>query len=159
MAYTRKTSDIITSIDHGFNRIIEVSIINAGSNYGTGIGTEVFFNVKLDSSNDAFGKHATARVTAVNGAVTGVEIIDGGSAAGVGNTFALTGTATTTGHVPAIVSVSRIYSNVGDTVRITDINFDDYDNYNNYYRITGISNGRDKQIELQSITAISPIPS
>jgi hypothetical protein len=147
---------VYTSIDHGFNRIIEVSIINAGSNYGTGIGTEVFFNVKLDSTNNNFGKHATARVTAVNGAVTGVEIIDGGSAAGVGNTFALTGTATTTGHVPAIVSVSRIYSNVGDTVRITDINFDDYDNYNNYYRITGISNGRDKQIELQSITAISP---
>ncbi len=86
---------VYTSIDHGFNRIIEVSIINAGSNYGTGIGTEVFFNVKLDSSNDAFGKHATARVTAVNGAVTGVEIIDGGSAAGVGNTFALTGTSYT----------------------------------------------------------------
>ena len=145
-----------TTIDHGFNRIVEVSIVDPGANYGTGIGTEVFFNVKLDSTNDSFGKHATARITTINGSVSGIEIIDGGSAAGVGNTFTLTGTATTTGHIPAVVSVSKIYSNIGDTVKITDINFDDYDGYNNYYRITGISNGKDKELQLQSITEVSP---
>ena len=48
--------------------------------------------------------------------------MDGGSAYGIGNTMHITGITTngTSGHVPAVVEVKKIYNNVGDVVRVSE---------------------------------------
>ena len=70
-------------------------------------------------------------------------IMDGGSAYQVGNTLAVVGVATTSGYSQATVSVTQIYNNVGDTVRVTGITSEAYSGYNNLYRITNVPVGFD----------------
>lgn len=127
-----------TDIEHELNRCVSVSIVNSGSNYGTGIGaTEIFYNARLQSEvGTAFGQEATAKVT-VNGLgqLTSVEIMDGGSAYGIGNTFAIVGIATTTGHLRGVVQVSKVYNNVGENIVIDGIKDKDFTKYNGVYRI------------------------
>ena len=47
--------------------------------------------------------------------------MDGGSAYGIGNTMAVVGVGTTTGYSQAVLSVSKIYDNVGDVIRIVGV--------------------------------------
>ena len=56
------THTINTTIDHGLNSLVKVTINNAGTNYGTLSGdTEVYYNAKLVGGNSN-GKHATERL-------------------------------------------------------------------------------------------------
>ena len=142
---------IYTSIDHGLNRITKVSIANSGTAYGNGTGAvEYLYNASLIGGT---GVNATARITidAVGG-VTAAEIIDGGTLYTAGDTLTITSVATTTGHSNATLTVDNIYSNVGDTVRVSGITSTTYEGYNNLYRITGISSST----EIQA-TSVSPV--
>jgi hypothetical protein len=136
----------MTSIDHGFNRITQVSIADSGGGYGTGIGTEVYYNAKLIDSPT--GRYATARISVFNGNVTDVKIIDGGSSYLVGDTLRIVGIPTiSTGYKVGIVSVTNIYNNVGDTIKIE--NSDSTLNLNGYYTILSVPG--DRSVELQKI--------
>ena len=64
--------------------------------------------------------------------------MDGGSAYGIGNTMNVVGVATTTGFTQAVVEVSKIYNNIGDTMRIVGVKSDTYTDYNQLYRITDV---------------------
>ena len=141
-----------TKIDHGLNRITKVSIASSGTKYGSGSDAD-FYNAKLVSIGASVtGINATAKVGVINGQVNSVEIMDGGSAYGIGNTMHVVGIATTgdTGHTEAIVEVTDIYDNVGDVVRLTGVSSETYNQYNDLYRITEINVGGGK-----SFTAIS----
>ena len=146
---------IYTAIDHGFNRITKVSIANSGAGYGRGeVG--YFYNAKLVGiGSTATGKHATARVY-VNalGNIDDVQIMDGGSAFTVGDQLSVVGIATTTGYSVGVVSVTSLYSNIGDIVTLYGVTPYSNNHYNTSYRITGISTGNDRQIEVASIDAI-----
>ena len=72
------------------------------------------------------------------GGITAVKIMDGGSAYGIGNTLAVVGVGTTTGYSQAVLSVSQIYNNVNDVIRVTGITSESYAGYNDLYLITGI---------------------
>ena len=112
-----------TKIDHGLNRITKVSIASSGTKYGSGSDAD-FYNAKLVSIGASVtGINATAKVGVINGQVNSVEIMDGGSAYGIGNTMHVVGIATTgdTGHTEAVVEVTDIYDNVGDVVRLTGV--------------------------------------
>ena len=67
--------------------------------------------------------------------------MDGGSAYGVGNTMAVVGIATTTGYSQAVVQVSAIYDNVGDSIRVLGVSSESLQTYNDLYRITGVEIG------------------
>ena len=96
-------------------------------------------------------QHATAKVSVdATGGITDVQIMDGGSAYGIGNTMNVVGIATTTGHSKAVVTVTNIYDNVGDIVRVSGVTSDTYKPYNTLYRITEVVVGGAK-----SFTAIS----
>ena len=86
------------------------------------------------------------------GGITAVKIMDGGSAYGIGNTMNVVGIATTgdTGHTEAVVTVTDIYDNVGDVVRLTGVTSESYNQYNDLYRISKIVVGAGK-----SFTAVS----
>jgi hypothetical protein len=49
--------------------------------------------------------------------------MDGGSAYGIGNTLSVSGIGTTAGFSDAVLTVTQIYNNVGDVVRISGCNF------------------------------------
>ena len=145
---------IDTKRDHGLNRITSVSIAQSGSNYGTGIGvSEVYYNARLVGlGTTVVGSDATAivRLDAISGGLLEVNIIDGGSAYGIGNTLAVVGIATTTGHTLGIVSVTSIYNNIGDVLSVQGVIPDTSDQYNTVYRITNISVGSTTSIDVES---------
>lgn len=133
-----------TNLDHGFNPITGLTITSAGSAYGTIGAIETLYNARLVGGS---GEGASA-VIKINpsGQITNIEVIDGGSAYGVGNTLTVVGVATTTGHVPAVVTVSSIYNHNNEVIRLTGITDRNYSQYNNLYRITGISSSRTVQV-------------
>ena len=66
------------------------------------------------------------------------------------------GIATVGGHDSGYLKVTDVYSNIGDTLSVDNISPDSYDAYNSLYRITGISDGNDKEISVASASTISP---
>ena len=143
---------IHTEIDHGFNRVTRVSIASSGNDYGTGANA-TYYNAKLVSiGSSTTGKHATAKVdVADSGGITAIQIMDGGSAYGIGNTMHVVGIATTgNSHVPAVVTVTSIYDNRGDIVRIAGVTSETNQPYNTVYRLTNLEVGAAKSFVLQS---------
>ena len=149
------THVIHTSIDHGFNRVTKVSIANSGSGYGSGVAGSLFNARLVAIGASVTGQYATAKVT-VNGSgnITDVKIMDGGSAYGIGNSLAVVGVASTSGYSQAIVSVTGIYNNVGDVVRISGVSSAANVTYNNVYRITDVQVGAAKSFVVTSTTAV-----
>jgi hypothetical protein len=140
-----------TNIDHGLNRVTAVSIASSGGGYGVGVNAN-YYNAKLISiGSSTTGKHATAKVSVdATGGITDVQIMDGGAAYGIGNTMHVVGVATTAGHSKAVVTVTDVYDNVGDIIRISGVTSEAYRPYNTLYRITEVEVGGAK-----SFTAIS----
>ena len=163
------TSHIIhTNVDHGLKRITKVSIANSGTQYGSGTDAD-FYNAKLVAfGSSVTGSNATAKIGVINGQVNTCIIMDGGSAYGVGNTLSVVGIATTgsTGHTSAVISVSEVYDNVGDVVRIAGVTSESYNQYNDVFRITTVDVGfaksfvaySDKSITGVTTTGIGTVP-
>ena len=147
---------IHTSIDHGLNRITKVSIANSGLGYGFAASGD-FYNARLVGIGTSItGNHATAKITVnASGNITNVVIMDGGSAYGIGNSLAIVGVSTFAGFTTAYVNVTKIYNNVGDSIRINGVSSETYSSFNNLYRITGVSVGAAKSFSVQSSVGLS----
>ena len=146
---------IYTNIDHGLNRITRVSIANSGTGYGSGTAGSLYNARLVGIGTSVTGQHATAKITVDgSGSITDLKIMDGGSAYGIGNTLAVVGVATTSGYAQAVVTVTGIYNNVGDTVRISGVSSESYSDYNNVYRIIEVPVGAAKSFVVTSNTAI-----
>jgi hypothetical protein len=138
---------LYTSTDHGLCGVTYVSISNGGSGYVAG----TYYNARLTASTNG-GVNATAKViVGAGGTVTTVQIMDGGSAYGIGNTASLVGVGTTGSG--AVVTIANIYNNVGDCLSISGVSSASYSEYNTLYKITGITTA--KQINVQSADTIS----
>ena len=150
--------DIHTELDHGFNRITRVSITTPGAGYGSGTAGN-FYNASLVGFGaSTVGQHATAKVTVdASGTITDVKIMDGGSAYGIGNTLSVTGIGTTGGFTSAVLTVSQVYNNIGDVVRISGVTSTSYQDYNNLYRITNVIVGSAKSFTAVSASDVSGI--
>jgi hypothetical protein len=141
-----------TDVDHGLNPITSLNFTSpAGSGYGSNIGEEILYNAQLTGGS---GEGASA-VIKINGSgeITEIELMSGGSAYQVGDSLSVVGVATTTGYTPATVSVASIYDHTDEVIRVTGITDEDFENYNNLYRISGISSSR--LIEVNSAGTIS----
>ena len=130
---------VYTEYDHGLNGIVAVSIETAGSTYnGSTAGN--LYNAALGISTT--GVNATARVT-VNGsgAVTNVEIMNPGTNYKVGDWLSVLGQGDSNVSLgnTCKLKVTKIKDNVGDTIRIAGVTSTNYAEYNELYRITGIS--------------------
>ena len=151
------THTVYTKNDHGLNRIVELFIENPGLNYGSGIGvTETYYNAILQSEGTTITGYGANAIVTINptGQIQQIKLIDGGSAYSVGNKLKVVGIATTTNHVVGILSVTRIYSNVNDVVSINGIRANSK-GYNTLYRISQVSNGQNKQLQLISANQVS----
>ena len=155
---TSSTSHVIhTKTDHGLNRITSVSIASSGVGYGNSTGaTEYLYNATLTGSST--GYNATARLTInASGNLTDVEIMSGGTGYVVGDTLSVTGVAVTTGITTGTVTVSSVYSNIGDSLTVLGVSSDAYQSYNTVYSVTGISSIN--TINVTSLETVSPLAS
>jgi len=147
---------IYTSHDHGLNRITRVSIANSGLGYGSGVAGDLYNASLVGFAGSTTGSYATAKLTVnASGNVTDVIIMDGGSAYGIGNTMVITGVPTFGSPSDAVVEVTQIYNNVGDTVRIAGVGSDTFEPFNDLYRITEVSVGAAKSFTTESSKTIS----
>jgi len=147
---------IYTTIDHGLNRVVNVSIANSGAGYGSGTAGYLY-NAKLVSAGAAStqGQHATARIEInTSGNLVSAKIMDGGSAYAVGDALQVVGVGTTTGYSVGIVTVTQIYNNIGDTLSLAGVLPQTNKGFNTLYRITGISTGAAKEIQVASASTI-----
>ena len=147
---------IHTSYDHGLNRVTGLSIVSGGAGYGSGTAGDIYDAKLISIGSSVTGKHATAKLT-INGSgtITAVKVMDGGSAYGVGNTMSVVGVATTTGFTSAVVEVSNIYNNIGDSVRIVGVKSDSYSTYNQLYRVTDVAIGSATTMTVSAASSIS----
>jgi hypothetical protein len=150
------THTVHTAIDHGLNRITQVSITNAGSGYGYGSATSLYNASLVGFAGSATGAFATAKISVDgSGSISDIVIMDGGSSYGIGNTLSVVGVATTTGYSPAVVTVTQIYNNVGDTIRISGVSSEGYSTFNDLYRITNVTVGAGYRFAVSSASSIS----
>lgn len=142
---------IYTNIDHSLNGISNVSIISSGSAYGTGAATDLYNARLVGFAGSTVGENATAVIRVnVSGQITNVKIINPGSAYGIGNTLRVVGVATTTSHVVGVVQVTNIIDSTNTVISIDGIKKDDYIQYNNLYRVTGITSSRSIRVASSS---------
>ena len=145
------THTVYTAIDHGLNRITRVSITNPGVGYGYGNATSLYNASLVGFAGSTTGTYATAKIEVDGaGSITGIVIMDGGSAYGIGNTLSVVGVATTAGYSPAVVTVTQIYNNVGDTLRISGVSSEGYSTFNDLYRIANVPVGAAKSFTASS---------
>jgi hypothetical protein len=149
---TNTSHDIFTSVDHGFNRITKVGIAKTGTGYVPG----TYHNAKLIGFvGSPSGLHATAKVTIDSyGSISNVIIMHGGSSYGIGNTLSVVGIPTITGHSVGVVSVTKIYDNVGDVIKISGISSNSYSAYNDLYRIVNVKVGAAKSFVTESAYSV-----
>ena len=154
---TSSTShDIHTTIDHGLNRITRVTITNGGLGIGTSTATNFYNTSLVGFGASTVGSHATAKITVdASGTITDVKIMDGGSAYGIGNTLTVSGISTFAPFTQAVLTVSKIYNNVGDVVQISGVTSTSCQDYNNLYRITSVPVGLAKSFTAVSASAVS----
>ena len=153
---TGSAHTITSVIDHGLNRITAVQINQPGAGYGFGSAGDIYNAQLVSIGGSTTGKHATAKISVGStGAITAIKIMDGGSAYGIGNTLAITGVTTQSNYVQAVVEVTSIYNNVGDTLRVVGVQSEGYIGYNDLYRITGVNVGEDTKVTVSSASSVS----
>ena len=147
---------ITTSIDHGLNKVTALTITNGGTGYGSGTAGDLYNARLVGIGTSVTGLHASAKITVDSaGTITAIKIMDGGSAYGIGNTLAVVGVSTFAPFVQSVVTVSSIYNNVGDTLRVVGVQSEGYADYNDLYRITGVNVGGATSITVTSASTVS----
>jgi hypothetical protein len=154
---TDTSHTIYTEIDHGFAGIATVSIVSGGLNYGFGSGNVSLYNAKLVGfAGSTTGENAAALITVDgSGTITNVQIMDGGSAYGIGNTLSVVGVATTNSFQEGVIRVESLQNSINNTVSITGIRDSQVENYNTLYKIDSIAVGKSKELSVTSCESIS----
>ena len=146
---------IFTEIDHGLSGITSLTVVSAGSNY---IGEDTYYAANLVGfAGSITGSNANVKVdvTAI-GQVGNVVIMDSGSSYGIGHTLQIipaAGIGTTTGFTAAVVRVDAVTDYQDLTLEIDGLS-EDYDGYNNLYKVTGITSSV-TEIEVESANSVT----
>ena len=113
------TITLYTDIDHNLNSIKSINLIAAGVGYNNSAGiSSILYSTEL-VNNSLSGRNATVKATiSVGNTVSSVSIVDAGSAYGVGNTLTVSPGFAAAPTNPAIVEVTEIVNNVGDTLEL-----------------------------------------
>ena len=146
-----------STIDHGLNRVVNIGIADSGAGYGNGSAGYIY-NAKLTSAGAATsqGQNATARIEVnSSGNIVAAKIMDGGSAYSVGDSLQIVGVGTTSGYSVGIVTVTKIHDNTGDTVELVNAKPETNHPYNTLYRITGVTAGSAKEVQVASAATVS----
>jgi|TARA_Y100000033_G_scaffold11525_1_gene10699 hypothetical protein len=151
---------IFTDLDHGLNRVVNVSIAESGAGYGSGSAGYIY-NAQLVSAGAATtqGEGATARIQ-INAAgnLVSAKIMHGGSNYEVGEKLQIVGVSTNAPHTTGIVSVTQIYNNIGDVLEVSGVEPFANNGYNTLYEVTGVATDSARRITVSSASTIGNIP-
>jgi len=140
---------LYTDVDHGLSVITSVSIVSAGSSYLAG----TYYGVGVTTTSG--GESASFKIAVdVGGIVTSAEIMSGGSNYAVGNLLSVvSGIGTTTGFVPAVLSVTNAQNPVNNSITL----YSSSDNlvYQDTFTISSIPSSR--RINITSNSAVSGV--
>ena len=134
-------STIFTKSNHNLNSITGVDF--SGTGYASGITTTLYNISLLTEQPGLTGQDATANVRVVSGNINAVEIVDSGSAYGIGNTMRI-------GSGVGVATVTSINNAVGTALQVIGIGTTGSINisgYNGLYKITGIPGGNSIKYE------------
>lgn len=132
------------SVEHQLNSIVSVGIASSGVGYGSGTAATLY-GAKLVGVGvgSTAGSGAIANITIdANGGITGVTIVNGGGAYGIGNSVQVVGVTTSAGHVVGILTVTNIQRGVGEVIQIAGIRSDTNLKLNNTFRVTATPNAK-----------------
>ena len=132
------------TVEHQLNSIVSVGIASSGIGYGSGSPTTLYgaklIGVGIGSTS---GGGALANITVDSvGGITGVTIINGGGAYGIGNSLEVIGVTTAAGHIVGMVTVTNVYDGVGEVIQIAGIRSDTNRKLNDTFRVTATPDAR-----------------
>jgi len=132
------------TVEHQLNSIVSVGIASSGVGYGSGTAATLYgaklVGVGIGSTTGS-GGIANIDIDA-NGGITGVTIVNGGGAYGIGNSLQVIGVTTSAGHVVGILTVTNIYKGIGEVIQIAGIRSDTNLKFNNTFRVTAIPSAK-----------------
>ena len=132
------------TVEHQLNSIVSVGIASSGVGYGEGSATTLY-GAKLVGVGigSTAGGGGLANITVdANGGITGVTIVHGGGAYGIGNSLQVVGVTTSAGHVVGILTVTNVYSGIGEVIQIAGIRSDTNLKLNDTFRVTATPDAR-----------------
>ena len=145
---TNNNTNAVINLDeeHGLQSLKYISALNGGSGHTDG----TYHNIKLFNSNaspsTATWDGATAKVTVASGAVTSVEITEGGSGYTNGETLFLDSSSVATGGIGGSPSANVTTTTAGISSAT-----------GNYVQVTGITTGTDSYHRISSINTTKQI--
>ena len=132
------------TVEHQLNSIVSVGIASSGIGYGSGSATTLYgaklIGVGIGSTSGG-GALANITVDAVGG-ITGVTIINGGGAYGIGNSLEVVGVTTAARHIVGMVTVTNVYNGIGEVIQIAGIRSDTNSKLNDTFRVTATPDAR-----------------
>ena len=148
------TVTLFTDVEHNFNIVKSVELINPGAGYnnGSGIATVIY---AADLENNALiGRNAAAKITvSAAGTITDVDLIDGGCGYGIGNTMTVSSFPAGAPSVAGVVSVTSIFSHIGDGLNLTG--FED-PKLNGTFKIVDIPTSKSISVEIGTARNLEP---
>tara|TARA_B100000073_G_scaffold145440_1_gene119753 strand:- start:3145 stop:10818 length:7674 start_codon:yes stop_codon:yes gene_type:complete len=124
-----------TEVEHGFNKIKTVTF-TAGAGYTP---SQIFYS-KVLSPVSASGQGASVRATSnSSGEIIDVQLVDPGSAYGVGDTLEIPG-----GTTNSVVTVASIIDNSNSAIEIQGYNLT---SFNDVYKITNVTGPKSLTLE------------
>ncbi len=131
--------------EHTLNSILSVGIADSGSKYGTGTAATLY-GAKLRPigiGSTANSSGATANVTVdANGGITAATIVNGGGAYGIGHSLEVIGITTQAGYTVGVLTVTNIYSGIGQVISISGISSETNFKLNNTFKVTDTPTSR-----------------
>ena len=148
------TVTLFTDVEHNFNSIKGISIVNPGAGYnnGSGIATVIYAG---DLENSALiGRNASAKITiSAAGTITDAQLLDGGCGYGIGNTMTVSSFPAGAPSVAGVVSVTSIFNNVGDGLNLSG--FED-PKLNGTFKIVDIPTSKSVSVEIGTSRNLDP---
>jgi hypothetical protein len=114
------TVTLFTELDHNFNSIKKLTLINPGSGYNNSVGvTSTIYSAELINPN-INGRNATVKVTISDtNTISSVEIVDPGCAYGIGNTMTISAFPAGNPTEFAVVIVDEITNNENNSLDLS----------------------------------------
>lgn len=131
---------IRTSVGHGLNKIVEYSITGIGEGYGNATPQNIFNAQLTPVSGNGADATLKVRVDSAGRLIpSGCFLMEGGSGYQVGDTYNLSGITTFSPYTPAVIEVTKIYDNTGDSINVYGVDNFDNEEFNTTYRITSVN--------------------
>jgi len=114
------TVTLYTNNDHNLNSIKSISLIDGGIGYNNSAGvSSTLYSAELENGS-ILGRNASVKASiSIGNTISAIELVDSGSAYGVGNTMTISSFPAGSPSSYAIVEVTEINSNINDSIELS----------------------------------------